>query len=116
MKKKISTWLSRLFSKKEQSVEPQEEATYGLSCDKSVKLNEDPSVKCLKEIAFFRPRADAGPFEIRRIEYVRDQHDPYYVIYSTEAHREFRISKYWFDVIFEPYSLNFDGKVSTCRS
>lgn len=78
-----------------------EPATYGVSCDPSVKLKSNPTLPDLSKVKFYRPNRLVGPFEIRRIEVVAEGQNFYVIVYDVEADKEFRISFYWFKRLFE---------------
>lgn len=68
------------------------------SCEMCVE--KDIDTVDLNRPAFFKPRCDLGPFEIRQIV-TKDDGTVMYVIYNSVNERTFEMSKPWFNFFFE---------------
>lgn len=81
-------------------------AVHSMSGDPSVKIDARDLLVGDDRIVFFQTRRDTGPFEIVRVMYSKKKRLEYVVVYSTSTGREFQISRYWFEVLFEKIEMS----------
>lgn len=92
---KLKKLIFSLFNKKSR-----QNSFYSLTTDSSIRTNKDYSIPDIKNKAiFYRVRNDIGFFEIVKIEQINNIY--IYHVYCNENGNTFKISKYWFDVLFE---------------
>lgn len=90
-----------LFKKIISFFKKEEPPSYGVSCDRTIKLKDNPILPDLKQVKFYRPSSSIGTFEIRRIEITPEGQGQYVIVYDSQVDKEFRISLYWFNRLFE---------------
>lgn len=84
----------------------QPKISYGVSCDPSVQMPTDPSLPQYDQnLIFFRTRRDSGPFEIVSID-INQPNGPIYSIRCEGTGKIFKISRYWFEILFEEDPIN----------
>lgn len=99
MKNMLKTWWVKITSPLRKS-----SATYGISCDSSVKITIPESYINKHQVRFYRLRSTAGPFEIRSIS--KDSKGrKYLTIYDAQSDLEIKVNEVIFNMIFEDYPL-----------
>lgn len=73
---------------------------YGTTTGEEKKVQRDPAVADPKNLVFYKLRTDLGAFEIRHVKRKTDDRISY-VVFNSDDHMEFEISKKWFDYLFE---------------
>ena len=95
----LKTWWEKITSPLRKS-----SATYGISCDSSVKVSIPESFIKKHRVNFYRLRQNAGPFEIRRVS-TDPKGRKYLIIYDAQSDLEIKVLEEMFHRLFEDYPL-----------